>query len=190
MNTLAGKLTIALTVATMIFAGVANAGSGQQRHKKKDHEIRHDLYEYATVLEARPLYREVKVSEPLRECRDEPVYHTHTEQSSVGGMLAGGLIGGVIGHQIGGGRGNKIATGLGVLLGARVGHQAVNGDARAERTIEGYEEHCITRYRVSYREVVDGYDVTYEYRGREYQLVMPYDPGKYIKMRIEFAPVI
>ena len=190
MNTLAGKLTIALTVAALTFAGATNAGSGQHRNKKKGHEIRHDLYEYATVLEARPLYREVKVSEPVRECWDEPVYHTRREHSSVGGMLAGGLIGGVIGHQIGDGRGNKIATAVGTLVGARIGHQAVNGNRRVEKSIEGYEEHCKTRYRVSYREVVDGYDVTYEYRGREYQLVMPYDPGRNIKMRIEFAPVI
>ena len=86
------------------------------------------------------------------------------------GMLAGGLIDGVIGRQ--------------------VVHQAVNDDGRAENSIEGYEEHGKSRYRVSYRDVVDDYDVACEYPGREYQLVMPYDPGKHIKMRIEFAPVI
>ena len=30
----------------------------------------------------------------------------------------------------------------------------------------------------------------YEYRGREFQLVMPQAPGNHIKMRIEFVPVI
>ena len=107
----------------------------------------------------------------MQECWGEPVYHRRREHSSAGGgMLAGGLIDGVIGRQ--------------------VVHQAVNDDGRAENSIEGYEEHGKSRYRVSYRDVVDDYDVACEYPGREYQLVMPYDPGKYIKMRIEFAPVI
>jgi uncharacterized protein YcfJ len=184
--------------------GVANAGSVQHAHSKKDHiktgysktgysktghVIRHDLYEYDTVLEIRPLYREGKVSEPVRECWDEPVYHTRREHSSVSGMLARGLIGGVVGYQVGGGRGNKIAT-VGTLIGAQIGHQAVNGDGRVEKTSEAYQEHCKPRYRASYGEAVDDYDVIYEYRGREYQRVMPCDPGEHIKMRIEFAPVI
>jgi uncharacterized protein YcfJ len=42
----------------------------------------------------------------------------------------------------------------------------------------------------SYEEVLEGYDVIYEYRGGQYQLVMPYDPGEHIKMRVEFTPVI
>jgi uncharacterized protein YcfJ len=195
MNTLAGKPGTTLAIAAPTLTGVANAGSVQHAHSKKGHiktghVIRHDLYEFDTVLEIRPLYREGKVSEPVRECWNEPVYHTRREHSSVGGMLAGGLIGGVVGYQIGGGRGNKTATAVGTLIGAQMGHQAANGDGRVEKTNEAYQEHCKTRYRASYREVVDGYDVIYEYRGREYQLVMPYDPGKHIKMRIEFAPVI
>ena len=73
---------------------------------------------------------------------------------------------------------------------SQIGHRAVNGHIEPERTLEGYEEHCKTRHEVSYEEVLDGYDVTYEYRGREYRLVMPYDPGRQIKMRVQFSPVI
>ena len=79
---------------------------------------------------------------------------------------------------------------VGTLIGAQVGHQAVNGDVQSQQTLAGYEEHCRTQHQVSYEEVLDGYDVTYEYRGRHYQLVMPYDPGKRIKMRIQFTPMI
>ena len=184
------RITTTLAIALLVFAGVASAGSKQHGHKKSAQENRHDLYEYATVLEARPMYHEVKVSTPQRECWDEPVYHTRREDKSAGGMLAGGLIGGFIGHPFGKGRGNKVATAVGTLIGAQVGHQAVNGDVRAERTVAGYEEHCKTHHRVSYEEVLQGYDVTYEYRGEQYQLVMPYDPGENIKMRVEFTPVI
>ena len=106
-------------------------------------------------------------------------------------MLVGGLIGGIIGHQIGKGRGRKLATAVGTIVGAQLGHNAVNGHAGQQGETEvSYEKHCDTRQQASYREVVDGYDVTYKYRGKHYQIVMPYDPGKRIKMRIQFAPVI
>ena len=184
------RFSMILTIALLVFSGVSSATGNGHKHKKNRLEPRQALYEYATVLEATPLYREVKVSKPVRECWDEPVYHTRGGHKSAGGMLAGGLIGGIVGHQIGKGRGNKVATAMGTLIGAHIGHQAVNADVQTERRFAGYEEHCKTHHRVSYQQVQDGYDVTYEYRGRQYQLAMPYDPGKHIKMRIEFAPVI
>jgi len=190
MSFTATRISTTLAIALLVFSSVVSAAGNHHKQKKQGYEGRHDLYEYATVLEARPLYREVRVSKPVRECWDEPVYHTGREHKSAGGMLAGGLIGGIIGHQIGKGRGNKVATAMGTLIGAQIGHQAVNADVQGQRTLARYEEHCKTHQRVSYEEVQDGFDVTYEYRGRQYQLVMPYDPGEHIKMRIEFAPVI
>jgi len=186
------KTTIA--VAMLVVASVAAAGDDGRRHGKKNHDYtpRHDLYDYAKVVAVQPIYREVRVSNPVRECWDEPVYHTrHNGHKSAGGMLAGGLIGGIIGHQIGNGRGNKVATAMGTLIGAQIGHQAVNGDTRQhDDTVVGYEEQCKTRHQVSYEQVVDAYDVTYRYRGQRYHVEMPYDPGKRIKMRIQFTPVI
>jgi len=181
------KTTIA--IALLVFAGVSNAG-GDHGHKKHDSVGQHAMYEYATVLEVHPLYREVKVSTPVRECWEEPVYHTRRPHKSASGMLVGGLLGGFIGHQFGSGRGNKVATAAGTLIGAHIGHDAVNGHIRPEKTLAGYEERCKTRHRVHYEDVLEGYDVTYEYRGRQYRIEMPYDPGEHIKMRIQFAPVI
>jgi uncharacterized protein YcfJ len=182
------KTTIA--IALLVFSGVANAGSGQG-HRKHDSDSEQVLYEYAQVLEVRPIYREVKISTPIRECWEEPVYHTRSQpHKSASGMLVGGLLGGIIGHQFGSGRGNKVATAAGTLIGASIGHDAVNGHVQPEKTLAGYEERCKTRHRVSYEEVLDGYDVSYEYRGRRYRIEMPYDPGEHIIMRIQFAPVI
>ncbi len=178
-----------MAIALLVFAGVTNAGGGHE-HKKHESIGKQALYEYAQVLEARPIYREVKVSTPIRECWEAPVYHTRKPHKSASGMLVGGLLGGIIGHQFGSGRGNKVATAAGTLIGAHIGHDAVNGDVQHEKTLAGYEEHCKTRHRVSYEEVLDGYDVTYEYRDRRYRIEMPYDPGEHIKMRIQFAPVI
>ena len=185
MNTL--KATVAVTLFAVAGA-VSAAGSIEQHY---DHAGRQDLFEYARVVDVRPLYREVEVSRPIRECRDEPVYHTRREHKSAGGMLAGGIIGGVIGHQIGRGNGQRVATAVGTLIGAKIGHQAVNGhDSHQPPEVVGYEEHCKTYYRTDYEQVLDAYDVTYEYRGRTYRLEMPYDPGERIKMRIQITPVI
>ena len=180
-------------VALIVFAGAAAASAGhKQGYKHRDFAPRHELYDYARVIDVRPIYREVRVSRPLRECREEPVYHTgHGHHKSAGGMLAGGLIGGIIGHQFGKGRGKKVATAVGTLVGAQIGHEAVNGhiDHHGE-TLVGFEQHCETRHRVVYEEVIDAYDVTYRYRGRTHRIEMPYDPGKRIKMRIQITPVI
>lgn len=179
-----------VAIALIVFATAAGAGDG---HKKQKFERQQQSFEYAKVVSVQPLYREVRVSSPVRECWDEPVYHTENRrQNSAGGMLAGGLIGGIIGHQFGKGRGNKLATAMGTIIGAQVGHDAVNGKnhASSQTTIAGYREQCNVRHQVSYEEVLDGYDVTYKFRGQRYQVEMPYHPGKRIKMRIEFSPVI
>ena len=183
------SVTIGLSMAALVFATAVSAGP-KHSGKKHDYAPRHDVYEYARVIDSRPIYREVQVSSPVRECWNEPVYHVRKGHKSAGGMLAGGLIGGIVGHQIGKGRGNKIATAVGTLVGAKIGHDAVNGDVRDERHLAGYEERCETHQRVRYEQVLDGYDVTYVYRGNEYSLVMPYNPGKHIKMRVQYSPVI
>lgn len=186
------RLKTTIAVMVLIFANAAGAGNNGNGHNKHGYSPRHDLYEYARVTDVQPIYREVEVSRPVRECWQEPVYHTRSRQQySAGGMLAGGLIGGLIGTQIGKGRTNKVATVVGAVVGAHIGHDIANGHSGQDtRTIVGYEEHCKTRHEVGYEEVIDGYDVTYRYRGNSYHIEMPYDPGKRIKMRIQFAPVI
>ena len=193
------KVKTGLAIALLVFAGAAGAGDKGHKHgykhghKQHDYAPQSEVFDYARVLESRPIYREIKVTAPVRECWQEPVYHTrHGGHKSASGMLAGGLIGGIIGHQIGKGRGNKVATAVGTLIGAQIGHEAVNGHVRQghSETVVGYEEQCDIRHEVAYERVIDGYDVTYRYRGETYRIEMPYDPGKRIKMRIQITPVI
>ncbi len=181
-----------LAIAVLVFSGAVSAGNNSHGHNKHDRGPRQDLFEYARVVEVQPIYREIKLSKPVRECWQEPVYHTRRDgHTAAGGLLAGGVIGSIIGHQIGKARSNKAATLVGTIIGAKIGHEAYDGQAGHEGgTVVSYEEHCRTRYQASYQEVVDGYDVTYKYRGRRYHIEMPYDPGQRIKMRIQFSPVI
>jgi len=182
--------SVAIAVTLLAVAGVA--GAGDKGHQPRAYGAQEQLFDYATVVEVEPRYREVEVSHPVRECRQEPVYQTERrEHKSASGMLAGGLIGGIVGHQFGKGRGQRAATAMGALIGASIGHDAVNGhDEPAEAHVVGYEEHCQTYYRTDFETVVDFYAVTYKYRGKTYHLDMPYDPGERIKMRIQITPVI
>jgi len=70
-----------------------------------------DDYDYAEVIRVEPLHRQVRVSEPVRECWQEtsdasegPFSYNH-----VGGTLLGSAIGTVVGNQIGHGRGKDVA---------------------------------------------------------------------------------
>ena len=180
-----------IAIILIIMSATALADS-KKRYKNHSQNM---AYDFAKVVDVRPVYREVEVSNPVRECWDEPVIRTHnnTGHKSASGMAVGGILGGVIGHQIGKGNGNKLATAVGTLIGAQIGHDAVNGRVQSGQGHDSYteyEQHCGMRHQVSYEEVLDGYHVTYRYQGEHYEIRMPYDPGKRIKLRIQIEPVI
>ncbi|MCP3690458.1 MAG: glycine zipper 2TM domain-containing protein [Gammaproteobacteria bacterium] len=177
----------ALVIALISLAPAVNADSKHSRYHDES-QIQH--FDFARVIRVEPIYRQVKNSNPVRECWQEPVQHTRSHKSA-GGMVAGGLIGGIVGHQFGKGRGRKLATAVGTIIGAKIGHDAINGHVKSGHSqhVE-YREHCEVQHRVSYEEVVDAYLVTYQYDGSRHKIEMPYHPGKRIKMRIQATPVI
>ena len=183
------KSVIAIIIIMMSATALADSNKRYKNHSQNM------AYNFAKVVDVRPVYREVEVSNPVRECWDEPVIqaHSNTGHKSASGMAVGGILGGVIGHQIGKGNGKKLATAVGTLIGAQIGHDAVNGRVQSGQGHDSYteyEQHCGMRHQVSYEEVLDGYHVTYRYQGERYEIRMPYDPGKRIKLRIQIEPVI
>lgn len=148
-------------------------------------------FDYADVVHVEPLRRQVRVSEPVRECWEETVYASSGPFSSshIGGTLFGSALGTVVGNQVGHGRGKDVARIAGALIGGAIGHsvsvdrQRLRGDDGARRV-----ERCDVSYRDSYEERIDGYEVTYEYGGREYVTRMPYDPGERIRVRVDVTP--
>ena len=40
------------------------------------------------------------------------------------------------------------------------------------------------------RLITSGYNVRYEYAGREYQTQMPYDPGQSIRVQVQVTPIM
>lgn len=182
------KSIIAVTLAVSILT-VSSASFAGNKNKHNTNNRIDQHYDTAKVIKVTPVYREVRVSTPIRECWDEPVVHSTGEYShpkSASGMAVGGILGGVIGHQVGKGSGKKLATALGAIVGAGIGHDAVNGHVQPSRrhSYTEYEEQCEVRHQVSYDEVLDGYDVTYRYQEESYHIEMPYHPGKRIKLRV------
>jgi uncharacterized protein YcfJ len=180
-----------MAVILILISATAIADSSNKRFKNKSGNM---AYDFAKVVDVRPIYREVEVSNPVRECWDEPVIQVHggTGRKSASGMAVGGILGGIIGHQVGRGNGKKLATAVGTIIGAQIGHDAINGHTQTapQSSYTEYQQRCGVRQQVNYEEVLDGYRVTYRYQGERYQIKMPYDPGKRIKLRIHIEPVI
>lgn len=152
--------------------------------------------EYAQVVSAQPIYREVRIEQPRRECWDEQVVYEDRRSdywmsNGVAGSLIGAIAGGVAGHQFGKGRGKDAATALGAVIGAGVGQRVANQNRPARRNVQhvGYEEVCTTVVDYQTEQRVEAYDVTYRYGGREYHTQMPYDPGARIPVDVNVRPV-
>ncbi len=74
--------------------------------------------------------------------------------------------------------GRAAATGLGVVAGAGIGD---NIEGRGQQ----YAQACTTQ--TTYENRTIGYNVVYEYAGKQYQAQLPYDPGQNI--RLQLTPV-
>jgi uncharacterized protein YcfJ len=146
--------------------------------------------DYAEVVHVEPIRRQVRVSEPVRECWQEARHASEGPFSynHIGGTLVGGALGTVVGNQIGRGRGKDVARVAGALIGGAIGHNvSVDRQRQLGTPLRSYER-CEVRYRDSFVERVEGYEVTYAYAGREYLTRMPYDPGDRIRVQVDVTP--
>lgn len=131
----------------------------------------------ARVIAATPVIQQVLV--PRTVCTNQPV--AVQQPPSGGGAVIGAIAGGLLGAGIGGGMGQAAATGLGIVAGAAVGDRVErNGPATMQ-----IAQACNTQTFAENRTV--GYNVTYEYGGRQYTVQTPNDPGPSI--RLQLAPV-
>jgi uncharacterized protein YcfJ len=184
--------------AGLLLSGqAAFADPGKWQHNRYDRGY-HAEYDYARVVDVDPIYRQVRVSVPHRECWNETRYEEvdsrgeryEPQRSSAGSVILGGVIGAVVGHQIGHGSGQRAATVAGAIIGSAIGHDAAaRRDNRGYRESEPYEaERCSVRYDEVYEQRVEGYRVTYAYHGREHTTRLPYDPGDRIRVRVDVEP--
>lgn len=177
------------TIVTGIITGMlVLSGNALAGHKYKHGNER--FYDKARVLHVEPIVRTIRVSTPRQECYQEEVRHpVYVEnRHSDGAAVVGGIIGGIVGHKLGKGRGG--ATIAGTLIGASLAKNASRHKDHGEYYEDiSYEDRCVTRVSYHTEERIDGYIVTYRYKGEKFTTRMPYDPGKFVKVAVNVSPV-
>ncbi len=127
------------------------------------------------VLSATPVVQQVAV--PRQVCSTEQI--SYQGPKSGAGALLGALAGGAVGNAAGGrGSGQAAATAIGIMGGAILGdHIEGPGPERVENV-----QRCAVQNFYEGRTV--GYNVVYEFGGRQYSVQMPNDPGPTIAVQV------
>ncbi len=131
--------------------------------------------EQGRVLSSTPIVQQVAV--PQQVCGNETVYSGN--RTSGGGAVLGAIAGGAVGNSIGKGSGRAAATALGVLGGAVLGNNIEGNGQPQYQTVQ----RCNTETYYENRTV--GYNVVYEYAGRQYTTRTQYDPGRWIPVSVQ-----
>jgi len=132
--------------------------------------------EVGRVISSTPVIQQVAV--PRQVCNYQPM--AVQQPNSGGGAVLGAIAGGALGNQIGHGSGRAAATLIGLIGGAAVGNN-IEGSGSYVQNVQ----QCSTQTYYENRTV--GYNVTYEYAGRQHSVQLPYDPGPTI--RLELTPM-
>jgi uncharacterized protein YcfJ len=155
----------AILVTAMGFVGLASSGLASAE-------------EVGRVISSTPVVQQVPTQRQV--CNTQPV--AVQPPSTGAGAVIGGIVGGLLGHTVGGGFGRAAATGVGVVAGAAVGD---NLERRGDYPQQAMAQQC--GVQTSYENRTVGYNVQYEYAGKQYTVQMPYDPGPTI--RVQVSPV-
>ena len=143
-------------------------------------------YDYATVMQSKPVYRIVEVSGQEQQCRREEVVYQQPSRKSSKGSLVGGILGAAVGHALG--QRSKHRTGA-TIAGAIVGASIAGDNEQTRVTSRGIENRC-TMVPVSWEEErIIGYNVVYRYNGRTFETRLPFEPGESLKVRVIIAPM-
>ena len=130
--------------------------------------------EQGRVISSTPVYQQVAVQRPSCTVQQVAVQ----PPKSGAGALMGAVAGGALGNAVGGGAGRAVATMAGVMGGAILG-DSIEGSAPAQ--VSNVQQ-CGTQTVYENRAV--GYNVVYEYGGRQYSAQMPSDPGPTVQLQV------
>jgi uncharacterized protein YcfJ len=127
-----------------------------------------------TVLSSTPIVQSVAV--PRQVCS---VVQMEVQQPKSGvGAAVGAVAGAVLGSSVGRGPGRGVATAAGAVTGAILGDR-IEGAGPSQTTDV---QQCQTQTMYENRTV--GYNVVYEFAGRQYSVQMPNDPGPMIRLQV------
>jgi len=217
ITVLAGALAAALSFSSLVQANDDRRGhynydakwqthDSERRHFNKhdkkrfakqtpayQHSRDNQFWAKAPVTNISPVYEQIKAYRDEKSCgyydvKQQPARHRHND--SITDELIGGVIGGAIGNAVGANDTNKkIQAVIGAAIGASIAHDL---NQRKEGRYDGrvtQEYRCETHQVPFYRDELSGYDVTYQYQGREYRTFLTEHPGKHVRVRLELAEV-
>ena len=126
----------------------------------------------ARVLSSTPVVKQFYV--PQQVCGTSQV--AVAEPKTGAGAVVGAVAGGLIGNTLGSGAGQAAATAIGAISGAIVGNnlEAPNVDLQNVAT-------CSTQNTLQSATI---YQVVYEYAGKQYNIEMQSDPGKFVTLQL------
>jgi uncharacterized protein YcfJ len=170
---------VAVLAATLALPALADGSPGHGF----DH--RDAFRDRARVISTTPVYE--TVNEPRRSCWTETVGHEYMRQDkSYGGAIIGSVVGGLLGSQFGKGNGKVAAAAVGAATGAMVGDNLGDNLGNSSRIVGPQQvERCSVQD--NFRQVLTGYNVTYEYGGKTFASTLPYDPGRFLDVRVNVA---
>ena len=126
------------------------------------------------VLSSTPVLQQVAI--PRQVCANQQVA-VQPEKSGAGAVM-GAIAGGAMGNAVGGGAGRAAATVIGVIGGAMVGDRIEGSPPVQMQNVQ----RCNTQ--TFYENQTVGYNVVYEFGGRQYSVQMPNDPGPSIALQV------
>jgi uncharacterized protein YcfJ len=126
------------------------------------------------VISSQPVIQQVAV--PRQVCTTQEV--AVQQPKSGAGAVMGALAGGAIGNQIGRGAGNAAATMIGIVGGAMLGDRVEGAPGPQMQTVQN----C--GHQNFYENRTVGYNVVYEFGGKQYSVQLPQDPGPTIPLQV------
>ena len=130
--------------------------------------------EMGRVISSTPVTQQVAV--PRQVCNTSQVISQPSRTGA--GAAIGAIAGGAMGNTIGNGGGRALATVIGLVGGAMVGDR-IEGSGQPQ--VQNVQQ-CGTQTFYENRTV--GYNVVYEYAGKQYSVQMPNDPGPDVRLQV------
>jgi uncharacterized protein YcfJ len=130
--------------------------------------------EFGRVISSTPMIQQVAV--PRQVCANQQV--VQQQPKSGAGAIMGAIAGGAVGNAMGKGSGNAATTALGLFGGAILGDKIEGNSAPEVRNVQT----CNTQ--MFYENRTTGYNVVYEFNGKQYTVVMPSDPGPTVRLQV------
>lgn len=126
------------------------------------------------VISTQPVVQQISV--PRQVCTSQQV-EVQAQKSGAGAVM-GAIAGGAVGNQLGQGAGNAAATMLGIVGGAMLGDRVEGAPPAQLQTVQS----CSTQNTLENRTI--GYNVVYEFGGKQYSVRLPNDPGPTIALQV------